>query len=160
VTVIVLDIIVVTVIVLVSIVVTVVLVIIVVTVVVLVIIVVTVVVLVIVVVTAVVLVVIVVTVVVVIVLCSTVYNILVEKPPKIRNHLQDLSLNEIQGIHARLGRATHKRNTAWTPQYGSSVSEVWAYILKQQRRAVIISNTRILTYELMQCGDFDQFAVA
>jgi hypothetical protein len=51
----------------------------------------------------------------------------------------------IQGIHARLGRATHERNTAWTPQYEGSVSEAWAYILKRRRNAIVACNTYIQT---------------
>jgi hypothetical protein len=54
-------------------------------------------------------------------------------------------------------KATHKGNTAWTPQYESGMSEAWAYILKQ-RRAVVVGD--ILTYELIQCGSFNQFIVA
>jgi hypothetical protein len=40
----------------------------------------------------------------------------------------------MQGIHARLGTATHKGNTAWTPQYEGSVSEVWTYINTRDTR--------------------------
>jgi hypothetical protein len=46
----------------------------------------------------------------------------------------------IQGVHARLGRARHKRNRAWTPQHEGSVSEAWAYIPKQRRHAIIAYN--------------------
>jgi hypothetical protein len=60
---------------------------------------------------------------------------------------------QVQGTHARLGRAAHERNTAWMPQYESSVSEEWGYILKQRRREVIACN--ILTHELIQCGGFN-----
>jgi hypothetical protein len=60
--------------------------------------------------------------------------------------------------YVRLARATHKVNTAWTPQYEGGVGEVWAYILKWRRSTVIACN--ILTYELMQCGGFSQLTVA
>jgi hypothetical protein len=63
----------------------------------------------------------------------------------------------IQGIHARLGRAMQKGNTVWMPQYESSMSEVWAYILKQRRCAVVACN---MTYELIQCGGFNRLTVA
>jgi hypothetical protein len=52
----------------------------------------------------------------------------------------------------------HKGNTAWTPQYEGSVSEVWAYILTQRRRATVAYN--ILTYELILCGSLNQLTVA
>jgi hypothetical protein len=68
-----------------------------------------------------------------------------------------LSHNIVQGIHARLGRGTHKRNTAWTPQYEGSVSEVWAYVLKR-RRAIVACN--IVTHELIQFGSFNHLTVA
>jgi hypothetical protein len=64
----------------------------------------------------------------------------------------------VVGRVSRLGRATHEGNTAWTPQYEGSVSEVWAYILKQRRRAVVAYN--ILTYELIECGGFNRLTVA
>jgi hypothetical protein len=43
---------------------------------------------------------------------------------KCRRESQTSNQQEKQEIHARLGRATHERNTAWTPQYEGSVSEV------------------------------------
>jgi hypothetical protein len=47
-------------------------------------------------------------------------------------------------VHTRLRKATHKINALWTLQYESSVSEVWAYILKRQDCAVVARN--ILTH--------------
>jgi hypothetical protein len=41
------------------------------------------------------------------------------------------------------GRDAHKGDTAWTPKYEDSVSEVGAFILKQRRHAMV------LTYELI-----------
>jgi hypothetical protein len=46
----------------------------------------------------------------------------------------------------------------WTPQYEGSVSEVWAYLRKQRRRAVVAYN--ILTHELIECGGFGRVTVA
>jgi hypothetical protein len=63
-----------------------------------------------------------------------------------------------QGIHARLGRAMHKGDTVWTPQYESSVSEMCAYILKRGQHAVVACN--IMTYKLIQRGGFIQLTVA
>jgi hypothetical protein len=74
-----------------------------------------------------------------------------------------LSLYYWEYIVTRL--SDYRRGLDWqlhlhltTNNYSASVSEVWSYILKQWRSAVVARN--ILTYELIQCGGFSQLTVA
>jgi hypothetical protein len=43
-------------------------------------------------------------------------------------------------------------------RYEDSMSEAWAYILKQRQYAAVACN--ILTYKLIQCGGFSRLTVA
>jgi hypothetical protein len=47
---------------------------------------------------------------------------------------------EFYGTRPTRERAMNKGNTTWTPQYENSVSEVWVYILKPRRRAIVERN--------------------